>query len=78
MTGASKKLSGRRPNRSNARWAGGIAPDPATYVLEKIMMPLVPFVGVAPAINGTAACREVFAAADQDTGLAIAARHGKP
>jgi 4-carboxymuconolactone decarboxylase len=47
---------------------GGIAPDPATYVLEKIMMQLVPFVGVATAINGTAACREVFAAAGQDTG----------
>jgi 4-carboxymuconolactone decarboxylase len=47
---------------------GDIAPGPATYVLEKIMMQLVPFVGVAAAINGTAACREVFAAADQDTG----------
>jgi 4-carboxymuconolactone decarboxylase len=37
-------------------------------MLEKIMMQLVPFVGVAAAINGTAACREVFSAADQDTG----------
>jgi hypothetical protein len=26
------------------------------------------FVGIAAAINGTAACREVFAAANKDTG----------
>jgi 4-carboxymuconolactone decarboxylase len=33
--------------------------------LVEIMMQLVPYVGVAAAINGVAACREVFAAADQ-------------
>src|ERR1700730_15310310 len=38
--------------------------------LVEIMMQLVPYVGVAAAINGTAACREVFAAADQSTGKA--------
>jgi 4-carboxymuconolactone decarboxylase len=38
--------------------------------LIEIMMQLVPFVGVAAAINGTAACREVFAAADQAAGKA--------
>jgi 4-carboxymuconolactone decarboxylase len=32
--------------------------------LVEIMMQLVPYVGVAAAINGVAACREVFAAAD--------------
>jgi 4-carboxymuconolactone decarboxylase len=37
-------------------------------VLGKIVMQPVPFVGIAAAINGTAACREVFAAANQDTG----------
>jgi 4-carboxymuconolactone decarboxylase len=31
----------------------------------EIMMQLVPYVGVAAAINGVAACREVFAAADK-------------
>ena len=31
--------------------------------LVEIMMQLVPYVGVAAAINGVAACREVFAAA---------------
>jgi 4-carboxymuconolactone decarboxylase len=29
------------------------------------MMQLVPYVGVAAAINGVAACRDVFATADQ-------------
>jgi 4-carboxymuconolactone decarboxylase len=38
--------------------------------LVEIMMQLVPYVGVAAAINGTAACREVFAAADQSAGKA--------
>src|SRR5882762_6778664 len=33
--------------------------------IVEIMMQLVPFVGVAAAINGVAACREVFAAADK-------------
>ena len=33
--------------------------------LAEIMMQLVPYVGVAAAINGVAACREVFAAADK-------------
>ena len=33
--------------------------------LVEIMMQLVPDVGVAAAINGVAACREVFAAADK-------------
>ena len=33
--------------------------------LVEIMMQLVPYVGVAAAINGVAACREVFAAADK-------------
>ena len=33
--------------------------------LIEIMMQLVPYVGVAAAINGVAACREVFAAADK-------------
>jgi 4-carboxymuconolactone decarboxylase len=33
--------------------------------LVEIMMQIAPFVGVAAAINGVAACREVFAAADQ-------------
>jgi 4-carboxymuconolactone decarboxylase len=33
--------------------------------LVEIMMQLAPFVGVAAAINGVAACREVFAAADK-------------
>lgn len=33
--------------------------------LVEIMMQLVPFVGVAAGINGVAACREVFAAADK-------------
>jgi 4-carboxymuconolactone decarboxylase len=33
--------------------------------LVEIMMQLVPYVGVAAAINGIAACREVFAAADK-------------
>src|ERR1700687_3688180 len=32
--------------------------------MVEIMMQLVPYVGVAAAINGVAACREVFAAAD--------------
>ena len=32
--------------------------------LVEIMMQLVPYAGVAVAINGVAACREVFAAAD--------------
>jgi 4-carboxymuconolactone decarboxylase len=32
--------------------------------LIEIMMQLVPYVGAAAAINGVAACREVFAAAD--------------
>jgi 4-carboxymuconolactone decarboxylase len=32
--------------------------------LIEIMMQLVPYVGVAVAINGVAVCREVFAAAD--------------
>jgi 4-carboxymuconolactone decarboxylase len=32
--------------------------------LVEIMMQLVPYVGVAAAINGVAACRDVFAAAD--------------
>jgi 4-carboxymuconolactone decarboxylase len=36
--------------------------------LVEIMMQLVPYVGVAAAINGAAACREVFAAADQSAG----------
>ena len=34
--------------------------------LVEIMMQLVPYVGVAAAINGVAACREVFAAADKN------------
>jgi 4-carboxymuconolactone decarboxylase len=33
--------------------------------LVEIMMQLVPYVGVATAINGVAACREVFAVADK-------------
>jgi 4-carboxymuconolactone decarboxylase len=33
--------------------------------LVEIMMQLAPFAGVAAAINGVAACREVFAAADK-------------
>ena len=33
--------------------------------LVEIMMQLVPYVGVAAAINGVAACRDVFAAADK-------------
>jgi 4-carboxymuconolactone decarboxylase len=33
--------------------------------LVEIMMQLVPFVGDAAAINGVAACRDVFAAADK-------------
>lgn len=33
--------------------------------LVEIMMQLVPYVGAAAAINGVAACREVFAAADK-------------
>jgi 4-carboxymuconolactone decarboxylase len=33
--------------------------------LVEVMMQLVPYVGVAAAINGVAACREVFAAADK-------------
>ena len=33
--------------------------------LIEIMMQLVPYVGVAAAINGVVACREVFAAADK-------------
>ncbi|MGA7529086.1 MAG: carboxymuconolactone decarboxylase family protein [Pseudolabrys sp.] len=33
--------------------------------LIEIMMQLVPYVGVAAAINGVAACRDVFATADQ-------------
>ena len=33
--------------------------------LVEIMMQLVPYVGVAAAINGVAACREVFAVADK-------------
>ena len=33
--------------------------------MVEIMMQLVPYVGVAAAINGVAACREVFAAADK-------------
>src|ERR1700704_6897778 len=33
--------------------------------LVEIMMQLVPYVGVAAAINGVATCREVFAAADK-------------
>jgi 4-carboxymuconolactone decarboxylase len=33
--------------------------------LVEIMMQLVPYVGVAAAINGVAACREVFAAIDK-------------
>jgi 4-carboxymuconolactone decarboxylase len=34
--------------------------------LVEIMMQLVPYVGVAAAINGVAACREVFATADKN------------
>jgi 4-carboxymuconolactone decarboxylase len=34
--------------------------------LVEIMMQLVPYVGVAAAINGVAACREVFAVADKN------------
>ncbi len=33
--------------------------------LVEIMMQIAPFVGVVAAINGVAACREVFAAADK-------------
>jgi len=33
--------------------------------LVEIMMQIAPFTGVAAAINGVAACREVFAAADK-------------
>lgn len=33
--------------------------------LIEIMMQLVPYVGVAAAINGVAACRDVFATADK-------------
>jgi 4-carboxymuconolactone decarboxylase len=33
--------------------------------LVEVMMQIAPFVGVAAAINGVAACREVFAAADK-------------
>ncbi|MGB6915710.1 MAG: carboxymuconolactone decarboxylase family protein [Pseudolabrys sp.] len=33
--------------------------------LIEIMMQLVPYVGVSAAINGVAACRDVFATADQ-------------
>lgn len=33
--------------------------------LVEVMMQLVPYVGVAAAINGVTACREVFAAADK-------------
>jgi 4-carboxymuconolactone decarboxylase len=33
--------------------------------LVEVMMQLVPYVGVAAAINGVTACREVFAAEDQ-------------
>jgi len=33
--------------------------------LVEIMMQIVPYVGVAAAINGVSACREVFAAEDQ-------------
>ena len=33
--------------------------------LVEIMMQLAPFAGVAAAINGVAACREVFSAADK-------------
>jgi 4-carboxymuconolactone decarboxylase len=34
--------------------------------LVEIMMQLVPYVGVAAAINGVAACRDVFAAQDKE------------
>ena len=57
--------------------AGTAAPQLRTHIggalrcgvtreeLIEIMMQLVPYVGVAAAINGVAACREVFAAADK-------------
>jgi 4-carboxymuconolactone decarboxylase len=35
--------------------------------LIEVMMQLVPYVGVAAAINGVSACREVFLAEDQKT-----------
>ena len=50
---------------------GTAAPQLRTHIgvtreeLVEIMMQLVPYVGVAAAINGVAACREVFAAADK-------------
>ena len=57
--------------------AGTAAPQLRTHIggamrcgvsreeLVEIMMQLVPYVGVAAAINGVAACREVFAASDK-------------
>ncbi len=53
------------------RSLGDIAPQLATYVLETVYgdiyqsPTLDAYVGVAAAINGVAACREVFAAADK-------------
>jgi 4-carboxymuconolactone decarboxylase len=44
---------------------GGALRCGVTRELVEIMMQLVPYVGVAAAINGVAACREVFAAADK-------------
>jgi 4-carboxymuconolactone decarboxylase len=68
-----------RPTRLQAALAslGTAAPQLRTHIggvlrcgvtreeLVEIMMQLVPYVGVAAAINGVAACREVFAAADK-------------
>jgi 4-carboxymuconolactone decarboxylase len=43
---------------------GGACSAALREELVEIMMQLVPYVGVAAAINGVAACREVFAGLD--------------
>jgi hypothetical protein len=42
-----------------------VAPEHSKEELVEVMVQLVPYVGVAAAINGVIACREVFAADDR-------------
>src|ERR1700712_3035201 len=65
VTGAALATLGTAAPQLRTHIGGALRCGVTREELVEIMMQLVPYVGVAAAINGVAACREGFAAADK-------------
>jgi 4-carboxymuconolactone decarboxylase len=65
VTAAALATLGNAPPQLRIHIGGALRCGVAREKLVEIMMQLVPYVGVAAAINGVAACREVFAGLDR-------------